>query len=43
MITKLKGGYRVVGHRTGANLGTYRTRAQAEARLRQVKRFKVMR
>lgn len=40
MIKKVKGGYRVVSHRTGKNLGTYRTRAAAQTRLAQVKRFR---
>jgi hypothetical protein len=39
MIRKVKNGYRVVSH-TGKNLGTSRTRAGAERRLRQVEFFK---
>lgn len=41
MIKKVRGGYRVVSTR-GKNLGTYRTRAEAERRLRQVEMFKHM-
>jgi hypothetical protein len=40
VIRKVSGGYRVVSHTTGKNLGTYSTKAQAEKRLAQVKRFK---
>ena len=31
--------YCVIGERTGKNFGCYRTRAEAEARLRQIERF----
>lgn len=40
MIRRVKGGYRVVSHQTGRNFGTYRTKAQAQRRLAQIKRFK---
>jgi len=40
MIRKVKGGYRVVSHRTGRNLGTYKTKAEAEKRLQQIQAFK---
>lgn len=39
MIRKVKQGWRVLS-KTGRNLGTYRTREQAERRLRQVEYFK---
>jgi hypothetical protein len=42
MIRKVADGYRVVS-KGGKNLGTYRTRAEAERRLRQVEMFKHMR
>lgn len=32
--------YRVVTHQTGKNMGTYSTRAAAEKRLAQIKRFR---
>ena len=31
--------YCVIGERTGRNFGCYRTRPEAEARLRQIERF----
>jgi len=40
MIRKVKGGFRVVSHRTGRNLGTYKTKKQAQKRLKQLKRFR---
>ena len=40
MIRKLKAGWRVISHRTGRNLGTYRTKAAALKRLRQIAFFK---
>ena len=41
MIKKVKGGYRVLSEKTHKNLGgPYRTKAQAEKRLRQVEFFK---
>ncbi|MDE3109392.1 MAG: hypothetical protein KGL02_05575 [Acidobacteriota bacterium] len=41
MIVKVKGGYKVVSEHTGKNLGgPYKTRAEAEKRLRQVEFFK---
>lgn len=39
MIRKIKGGYKVVSHRTGRNMGTYKTRKAALRRLRQIKYF----
>jgi hypothetical protein len=39
-IHKVKGGYRVVTHQTGKNMGTFKTRAQAKRRLNQIKRFR---
>jgi len=39
MIRKVKGGYRVVSEK-GKNLGTYRSKAAALRRLRQVEYFK---
>jgi hypothetical protein len=40
MIKKVKGGYRVVSHQTGRNLGTYKTKAQAKKRLKQLARHR---
>lgn len=40
MIVKVKGGYRVKSHQTGKNFGTYKTKAKAQKRLAQIKRFK---
>jgi hypothetical protein len=41
MIKKVKGGYKVVSGKTGRNLGgPYKTKAQANKRLRQVEFFK---
>lgn len=40
MIRRVKGGFRVVSHRTGKNLGTFSTHNAAEARLKQLKRFR---
>ena len=39
MIRKVQGGYRVLSE-SGRNMGTYRTRAEAEKRLRQIEMFK---
>ena len=39
MIRKVPGGYRVVSE-SGRNMGTYRTKAEAEKRLRQIEMFK---
>lgn len=39
VIRKVKGGYRLVSH-TGKNLGTFKTKAAAEKRERQVQFFK---
>jgi hypothetical protein len=32
--------FRVVTHQTGRNMGTYNTRAQAQARLNHIKKFR---
>ena len=41
MIKKVKGGYQVVSEKSGKNLGgPYKTREEAEKRLRQVEFFK---
>jgi len=40
MIRRVKEGWRVVSHRTGRNLGTYKTKAGALARLKQIAFFK---
>ena len=41
MIKKVKDGYKVVSEKTGKNLGgPYRSKAEAEKRLRQVEFFK---
>lgn len=40
MIKKVKNGYSVVSEKTGRSFGTYRTKAEAERRLRQVEYFK---
>jgi hypothetical protein len=41
MIRKTRGGYKVLSEKTGKNLGgPYKTRAEAEERLRQVEFFK---
>jgi hypothetical protein len=37
MIRKTQGGYKVVSHRTGKSMGTYKTKAAASRRLAQVK------
>ena len=39
-IIKVKGGYRVISHQTGKNLGTFPSRAAARRRLRQLARFR---
>jgi hypothetical protein len=39
MIRKAQGGYRVLSE-SGRNMGTYRTKAEAEKRLRQIEMFK---
>lgn len=39
MIRKVKGGYKVVSHRTGRSMGTYKSKAAARRRLAQVKRY----
>jgi hypothetical protein len=39
MIKKVKEGWRVVSHKTGRNLGTYKTKKEAEERLKFLKRF----
>lgn len=41
MIKKVKGGYKVLSEKTGKNLGgPYKTREEAQKRLRQVEFFK---
>jgi hypothetical protein len=41
MIKKVKGGYKVLSEKTGKNLGgPYKTREEAEKRLKQVEFFK---
>ena len=41
MIRKTSGGYKVLSEKTGESLGgPYKTRAEAEKRLRQVESFK---
>lgn len=39
MIVKVKQGYRVVSE-SGRNMGTYRTKKEAQKRLRQIEFFK---
>ena len=39
MIRKVRGGYRVLSE-SGRNMGTYRTKPEAEKRLRQIEMFK---
>ncbi|HEY4489868.1 MAG TPA: hypothetical protein VJC12_01265 [Candidatus Paceibacterota bacterium] len=39
MIKKIKGGYKVV-YEKGRNMGSYRTKAEAQNRLRQIEYFK---
>ena len=39
MIRKVQGGFRVLSE-SGRNMGTYRTKAEAEKRLRQIEMFK---
>jgi hypothetical protein len=39
MLRKVQGGYRVLSE-SGRNMGTYRTKAEAEKRLRQIEMFK---
>lgn len=39
-IRKAAGGYRIISHRTGKNLGTFPSRAAAERRLAQLARFR---
>ncbi len=43
MIRKIGGRYVVLSETTGRRLGSYRTRAEAERRLRQVEMFKHLR
>lgn len=40
MIRKVKGGYRVVSHSTGRNLGTFKTKEAAKRRLKQLARYR---
>lgn len=39
-IRKVAGGYRIISHRTGKNLGTYKTRAQAQAALARMAHYR---
>lgn len=39
MIRKIKGGYQVVAE-SGRNMGTYKTKEEAQKRLRQIEYFK---
>ncbi len=39
-IRKIKGGYRLLSKTTGKNLGTYKTKAEALKRERQIQFFK---
>lgn len=39
MIKKVKGGYKVVSHKTGKSFGTYSSYKKAKERLKQIKRF----
>ena len=41
MIRKVKEGYRVVAE-SGRNMGTYKTKEEAEKRLKQIEMFKHM-
>lgn len=41
MIKKIKEGYRVVAE-SGRNMGTYKTKEEAQKRLRQIEMFKHM-
>jgi len=40
MIRKVKGGWRVITHQTGKNMGTYKTKAAAKRRLKQIRKFR---
>jgi hypothetical protein len=40
MIRKVKDRWKVISHKTHRNLGTYKTKALAKRRLRQVEYFK---
>jgi hypothetical protein len=42
MIRKVKGGYRVLSEKKKRNMGTYKTKAGAEKRLKQIEMFKHM-
>ena len=39
MIRKVKEGWRILSHKTGRNLGTYKTKKEVEDRLKFLKRF----
>jgi hypothetical protein len=39
MIRKVRGRYKVLSHTTGRSFGTYKTKAEAKKRLRQIKMF----
>lgn len=40
MIKRIKGQYAVLSEKTGRSFGSYRTKAEAEKRLRQIEFFK---
>ena len=40
MIKKIGNKWRVVSHTTGRNMGTYKTKKEAEKRLKQIEYFK---
>lgn len=42
MIRKIKSGYRIYSKHAHRNLGTFKTREQAERRLRQIEYFKYL-
>lgn len=43
MIKKIKGGYEVVSHTSGRSFGKYKTKKEAEDRLKQLKIYKNIR
>lgn len=43
MIRKIGGKYTVLSEKTGRSFGTYKTKAEAEKRLRQIEFFKHLR
>lgn len=40
MIRKVKGGFRVIAHKSGKNMGTFKTKAAAQKRLKQLARYR---